>query len=121
MKVPASVWLVTASYICATASAWLVSPAALQIAQDTKLSSCVCSWRRLPKDSRTVCTSQQSEGSNVKQIEIREADLSSRIKYFGPTQTLSRRYTTPIYQPSAMGDDRVVDRPLLMFAKEGLV
>ena len=98
----------------------------------------------------------------IKEMERREVDFSSRIKYFGPSRTLTRQSGTPMYtvcvcvcvcvcvyvhythwlhtsrlrthahtirihlhsltdlQPTVMDDQGVLERPMLLFTKDGI-
>jgi len=53
---------------------------------------------------------------------MREIDLTSRVKYFGPTSTLSRTYSgTPVFAPAVgMEVGSVRERPLMEFDDAGV-
>jgi len=63
---------------------------------------------------------QQAAGE--KGTEMREIDLTSRVKYFGPTSTLSRSYSgTPVYAPAAgIEAGSLRERPLMEFDEGGI-
>lgn len=61
-----------------------------------------------------------TEQDKIKEMERREVDFSSRIKYFGPSRTLTRQSGTPMYTPTVMDDQGVLERPMLLFTKDGI-
>jgi hypothetical protein len=56
----------------------------------------------------------------LREFIAKEADLTSRIKYFGPTKTLARLSTTPNFKPRTIDGTELLERPILQFDEQGM-